>query len=108
MFHRRRDRFKFTEKRHSKKGMITMGVAIVLLLILGMFLALSYKTEGMLSVYYGSAGVFVLILSVVNIIFAIQSLFEENSFQLFPRIAVLLSVLALGGWGTTYVVGFIF
>ena len=108
MFHRRRDRFKFTEKRHSKKGMITMGGAIVLLLIWGMFLALSYRTAGMLSMYYGSAGVFTLILSVVNIIFAIQSLFEENSFQLFPRIAVALSVLALCGWGGTYVAGFIF
>ena len=58
--------------------------------------------------YYGSAGVFTLILSVVNIIFAIQSLFEENSFQLFPRIAVALSFLALCGWGGTYVAGFIF
>lgn len=108
MFHKRRERFKFTEKRHSKKGIITMCAAIVLLMIWSLFLIFSYRTGGMLSMYYGSAGVLSLIMSVLNFIFSVQSLFEENSFQLFPRIAVILSFLALAGWGATYVFGFLF
>lgn len=108
MFHKRRERFKFTEKRHSKKGIITMFAAIVLLMIWGLFLIFSYRTAGMLSMYYGSAGVLALIMSVLNFIFSVQSLFEENSFQLFPRVAVILSFLALTGWAATYVFGFLF
>ncbi len=108
MFHKRRERFKFTEKRHSKKGIITMCAAIVLLMIWSLFLIFSYRTAGMLSMYYGSAGVLALIMSVLNFIFSVQSLFEENSFQFFPRIAVILSFLALAGWGTTYAFGFLF
>lgn len=84
-----------------------MCAAIVLLIIWGLFLVFSYRTAGMLSMYYGSAGVFALIMAVLNFIFSVQSLFEENSFQLFPRIAVVLSFLAMTGWGATYVVGFI-
>lgn len=108
MFHRRRDRFKFTEKTHSKKGICSLCVALGLLILFFLFLILSYQSEGNLSMYYGSAGVFALVLAVINFIFAIQSLFEENSFQLFPRMAVAFSFLALAGWGAAYIAGFLF
>lgn len=108
MFHKRRDRFKFTEKRHSKKGIITMSIAIILLAIYMLFLFFSYQTAGNLSMYYGSIGVTALVVAIADTVFAIQSLFEENSFQLFPRIATFLSFLSLVGWGAMYIAGFLF
>ncbi len=107
MFHRRRERFKFTEKTHSKKGIISLIAAGVLLVCYFVFVALAFQRNGALSAYYGSAGVFAMLFSVVNLVFAIQSMFEEDSFQLFPRLSFAVSLLALICWIATYAVGFL-
>ena len=107
MFHKRRDRFKFTEKTHSRKGIITLAVAGVLLICYAVFLTLAFHGNGGLSAYYGSAGVLAMLLSVGNLVFSIQSLFEEDSFQLFPRLSLAASVCAFLCWGGTYILGFL-
>ena len=97
--------YKFTKKKHSVRGLIAFGLACVILMIYGIFIYLSYKDGGNLSVYYGGAGVLVMLASVVTLVIAILSLKEENSFQLFPRIAVGLSGLSVFCWWGTYILG---
>lgn len=107
MFRRRRERFKFTEKTHSKKGIISLAVAGVFLVCYIVFLVFAFRRDGTLSAYYGSAGVLLMLLSVLNLVFSIQSLFEEDSFQLFPRLSLVISLLAAICWIGTYVMGFL-
>lgn len=57
--------------------------------------------------YYGSAGILMLGISLADFGFAIRSLFDEESFMTFPRLAVSFSLIAVISWGGTYVVGFI-
>lgn len=106
MFHRRRERFKFTEKTHSKIGIVTTAVSTALLIAYFVVLRLAFLREDGLSLYFGSMGVAAMILSVCCVGFAIMSLREENSFMLFPRIAIVTAVLAVLSWGGTYVMGF--
>lgn len=107
LFHRRRERFKFTEKTHSKRGIVTFAVSTLLLVIYIIFLNMAFRGDGSLSMYFGSVGVLALVLVVCCVIFSIQSLREEDSFMLFPRLALIMSVLALLCWGGTYAYGFI-
>lgn len=107
MSRRRRNRFKFTEKKHSKKGFITFVLAAVLLFIFDMFVYAAFKNEGMLSAYFGSAGVFAMLASIVVFFFSIQSIREEDSFPLFPRISVVVSTITMLCWIGTYVHGFL-
>lgn len=93
--------YKFTKKKHSFRGLIAFGLACVILMIYGIFIYLSYKDGGNLSAYYGGAGVLVMLASVVTLIIAILSLKEENSFQLFPRMAVGLSGISIFCWWVT-------
>ena len=93
--------YKFTKKKHSFLGLIAFGLACVILMIYGIFIYLSYKDGGNLSAYYGGAGVLVMLASVVTLIIAILSLKEENSFQLFPRMAVGLSGISIFCWWVT-------
>lgn len=104
---RRRNRFKFTEKKHSTKGIITLGVALILLILFIIFIAKAFQSEGQLSMYFGSAGVFAMIASLIAFVFSIQSIREENSFQFFPRMAFGFSFINLICWIGTYVFGFI-
>ena len=107
MFHRRRERFKFTEKTHSRIGIVTVIVSALLLITYLVVLRLAFLREAGLSLYFGSLGVAAMILSACCVVFSIKSLREENSFMLFPRIAIVLSILALLSWGGTYALGFI-
>lgn len=105
-FHKQKERFKFTERRHSKPGIAAFILALILILCYGIFILLSYKSEGQLSVYYGCAGVFCMVLSVTNLVPAILGLLDENSFPIYPRLALLLDGVAMLLWIGTYVKGF--
>lgn len=87
--------------------MVALALSCVLLGVYVLFIWTSYGNQGTLSVYYGSAGVFALLVCLVALVLALQSLGEENSFRLFPRAAFFVSLLALAGWGGTYALGFL-
>lgn len=105
MFHRRRTRFKFTEKKHSRKGILSLGAALLLLGFFVLFVFISSESNGGLSAYFGSAGVFLMLLSATTLVFAFQSLFEEDSFQIFPRMAFGVSLICCVCWIGTFLVG---
>ncbi len=102
---RRHSSYKFTEKTHSKKGMVATGLGVVLLVIYFVFIHLAFRADGNLSMYYGSAGVMAMLVSVVAAAVAITSLKEEDSFKLFPRLGLGLSILSMGCWIGTYAMG---
>lgn len=104
---RRRNSYKFTEKTHSKKGIISLSIAAVVVLLYIIFVFLSFKGAGTLSAYYGSVGVLAMLTSVVALVISIMSFFEEDSFKIFPRLGFITSLLAVVCWVGTYVMGFI-
>ena len=103
---RRRNNYKFTEKSQSKRGIISFAIAVILVLLYVFFVFLSFQAAGTLSTYYGSVGVLAMLASVVTFVFSITSLFEEDTFKLFPRLAFVTSFLAVVCWLGTYVIGF--
>lgn len=107
MARRRRNRFKFTEKKHSKKGIITLILSLILIIVLVSFVYAAFLNEGTLSTYYGSAGVFAMLISIVVFYFSIESVREEDSFPLFPRLSFIFSAIAMLCWIGTYVHGWI-
>lgn len=102
---RRHSSYKFTEKKHSKRGMAATGLAAVLLLIYIIFVNLAFRADGNLSMYYGSVGVMAILISVAAAVTAVTSLREEDSFKLFPRLGLGLSILSMGCWIGTYAMG---
>ena len=103
---RGRNHYKFTEKAHSKKGIVALLMSVVLLVLYVVIVYRAFSSSGRLSAYYGSAGIFSMILSLVTFVLAIQSTMEEDSFQFFPRMAVFVSFVVSVCWIGTYVIGF--
>ena len=99
---RKRNRYKFTEKKQSKRGIAALVVAILIEIVYIVFLNAAFRGDGNLSMYYGSAGI-----SLADFGFAIRSLFDEESFMTFPRLAVFFALIAVLSWGGTYAAGFI-
>lgn len=104
---RKRNRYKFTEKKQSKRGIAALVVAILIEIVYIVFLNAAFRGDGNLSMYYGSAGILMLGISLADFGFAIRSLFDEESFMTFPRLAVFFSLIAVISWGGTYAAGFI-
>lgn len=103
---RRRRSYKFTEKTHSKRAMISFGLAAVTLVTYLVFVYLSYQAAGQLSTYYGGFGVLAMLVAIVSVGLSITTLKEEDSFALFPRLAMITSVLSTLLWVGNYVQGF--
>ena len=54
---RKRNRYKFTEKKQSKRGIAALVVAILIEIVYIVFLNAAFRGDGNLSMYYGSAGI---------------------------------------------------
>ena len=54
---RKRNRYKFTEKKQSKRGIAALVVAILIEIVYIVFLNAAFRGDGTLSMYYGSAGI---------------------------------------------------
>lgn len=104
---RRRNNFKFTEKSNSKKGMLSCVLSATCMISMIFMIGDSFTKKGNSTVYFGSAGLLALIVSVVSIVIACKSLREENSFKTFPVAALLLSLFSTGAWTALYVTGFL-
>jgi len=79
MRNRRRRGYKFTEKKHSRQGILATILALALLVWYLVFLELAFRGGGSLSPYYGSAGVVAMIATFVVLVIAGKSLREEDS-----------------------------
>lgn len=103
---RKRRSYKFTEKTHSKKAIVSFAMALVTLVTYFVFVYLSYQAAGQLSAYYGAVGVLAMIVAVVAVVLAISTLREEDSFTLFPKMAMIASAVSALLWVGNYVQGF--
>lgn len=107
MARRKRNSYKFTEKTHSKRAIVSLSIAGGSLLMYLIFIYLSYKVGGNLSAYYGSFGFLAMIGAVSALVISLPTLKEEDSFTLFPKLALATSVLSTLCWIGTYISGFV-
>ncbi|MFV0466529.1 MAG: DUF6142 family protein [Lachnospiraceae bacterium] len=99
---RRKSNYKFTRKKHSKKGIISCCISAGSMLTLFLVVLASYQKGGEGSVYLGSAGILAFILAVGAIIIGIMSFREEETYRLFPRLSVFLSIAMTLIWTIFY------
>lgn len=102
-----RRRYQFTRKKHSGKGILAFAGSVILFLFFWFMIFLAFRYAGQLSMYYGSIGLCALFLTLADLIFAVHSMGEEDVFQLYPRLAAVISALTLICWLGIYVIGFL-
>lgn len=105
MRRRKKNVYKFAGKKHSKRGKVSLVLAVLSFSACITLVALSVQNQGNASVYIGSAGLFSLILSVASLFIGLSG-FGEQYYKLFPVLGSVCSGLILAGWVTLYVVGF--
>ena len=105
MRRKRKNAYKFGDKKHSKRGKVSLALAVLSLLAGFGMVAASVQSRGNANVYIGCAGLFTLMISVVSLLIGLVSL-GEDSYKLFPILGSICSGLSLAGWVAVYVLGF--
>lgn len=105
--HHRTYNYKFTERRHSAKGIGGLILAILSLALGCVMIILSALNQGAGDVYLGSGGVLSMLLAFTAFVMAVSSFKEEKSYKVFPILATFFSILTLGGEIALYVLGFL-
>ena len=99
-------RIRFTEKTWSRRAALALLLSGGSLAGLCVCVGISASSAGTSSAYIGSAGIFLLLLSLAGLGVAIASLREENSFPVLPRAGFALSLLTCAAWIGLYAWGF--
>lgn len=105
MRRKRKNAYKFGDKKHSKRGKLSLLLAVLSLLAGIVMIGISIQNGGNANQYIGSAGLFALMVPCVSLPIGLVSL-GEDSYKLFPVLGSICSGLVLAGWVAVYVLGF--
>ena len=88
--------YKFTNKKHPEKGIMSTILGIIALVSVGTAVYQTFLAKGEASTNMGVVGVMVTIFSAAGVILGYISKNESDKFLLFPYLGMILNILALG------------
>ena len=88
--------YKFTNKKHPEKGIMSTILGIISLVSVGAAVYRTYLAKGEASTNMGVVGLMITIFSVTGVVLAYISKKEIDKFMFFPYLGMLLNILALG------------
>lgn len=86
----------FTNKEHTKKGMMASILGVISLGTLAYTVFMSYRSDGNVPSQYGAAVMLVMVFAFVGIVLGVVSRMERDKYYLFSYLGIFLNVLALG------------
>ena len=101
MKRKKKNSFKFAGKKHSKRGKLSLSLAVCSCIAAVGMVVFSIQSGGQANVYIGCAGLFTLLLSAVSFLIGLT-----ESYKLFPVLGSVCSGLILAGWAAIYALGF--
>lgn len=104
---KRRNHYKFTQKKKSVRGMLAILFSLVAAVIFVATVLESFSCKGTGSVYLGSMGVLSLLFSVTALVLAILAVKEKETFRTIPYVGLGLSVMVALIWTAIYAIGFL-
>lgn len=87
--------FIFTNRRHSKKAIMSTVLGTISTVSLSAVILLAYRSEGIATRSYGLTGLFVAIFSVVGLLLGLLAAREKDRYNLFRILGIILNLLAL-------------
>ena len=90
-----RSKFMFTNKKNSRRGMISSVLGVIALTSVILAVVLSYQGRGTMNARLGLAVLFAFAFSIGGIINGIRSRMEQDVFLLFPILGIITNSLVI-------------
>lgn len=91
----RKNSYIFTNKEHSKKGIMSTILGVISLASLAYAIIMSYQRAGDIPLQYGAVAMLVMIFAFVGIILGVIAKSEKDKYYLFTYLGIGLNVLVL-------------
>lgn len=100
-----RRNYKFTNKKHPRKAIISTILGAVSLMSMAAVLYLSFLAKGATRPGYGLTGLLAVCFTLTGTIFGLLSLREKDAFHVFGWVGTILNLLVLVGTGYLFSLG---
>ena len=97
--------YKFTDKKHTKQGILSTVMGIISLLLLSAGVWMAYQMSGNAGSVTGLLGLLSMLIAAVGFFLALQGFHEEDAYYLFSQVGLLLNGLLFILWVLIFVVG---
>ena len=87
----------FTDKRESKKGMMSTALGLIALVSVAAAVYATYRNQGQAMIRYGMAVLFALLFSLVGIVLGVMAKWEQDRFHVFSWLGIVLNLLVIAG-----------
>jgi FtsH-binding integral membrane protein len=101
----RKKKYKFTDKTHSRQGVLSSVLGLLSLLLLVFVSAAAYQKSGQAGKEIALLGFLALLLACVGLYQGVRSLKEEDSYPLFPWLGSGLNGILLIAFVLIYILG---
>lgn len=83
------------KQKHSRKGILSSMTAVIVVVILGLLIALAFKSRGQSAAIVGSIGLFTMILAVVGIVVGFRGFREREKNYRTCKAGIIVNALVL-------------
>lgn len=91
----KKNSYMFTNKQHTRKGIMSTILGVISLATLGYAIVMSYLKSGDIPIQYGAAAMLVMFFAFAGVALGVISKTERDKFYLFTYLGIILNVLAL-------------
>ena len=99
--------YKFTDKHHSKRGILSTVAGTIAFICTLVDLNVVYIHKGEAPEYVAAFGMIALVCSIYGVFVGKRSFKEEEVYYLFSRIGTFLSLILMIFWGFVTIMGFV-
>ena len=89
-------RYKFTNKKHPEKGIMSAILGIISLISVGVAVYQTFLSRGEASTNMGVVGLMITVFSATGLVLGYLAKKEHDKFMFFPYLGMVLNVMALG------------
>ena len=97
--------YKFTDKKHTRQGMVSTGLGVSSLLLLCVAFGMAFKSAGTAGSFAGLWGAFSMVGAAVGFVLGVRGFQEEDVYYLFSQLGIELNGILFILWTLIFIIG---
>lgn len=97
--------YKFTDKRHTRQGLASLGLGAAALVLTALSLSMAYRMSGAAGSVVGLMGILAMLASVAGFVAAVRGFREEDVYYVTSQIGSVLNGVLFIGWALVCMIG---